>query len=76
MVKSCWISVGDLTVDMESPVPQECIALSADPDTAHKFTAMMSILHKDSEKTGSSQILLVAVNLCTVSGSGLHTSYF
>ena len=38
---SCWISVCDLTVDMESPVPHEYLVWSADPETAHKFTAMM-----------------------------------
>ena len=59
MVKSCWISIAHLTVDMESPAPQEYLVLSADAETTHKFTAMRSTFPKDSEKAGSCRILWV-----------------
>ena len=58
MFKSCWISVADLTVDMEKPVRQEYLVWSADPETAHNFAAMMRVNPKDLEGTCFFRILM------------------
>ena len=78
MVKSCWTSLAHLTLDAESPAPQEYLVWSADPETVHKFNAMMRGNWKDSAETCFFRILekllIMAVNLCTSSGSA-HVRY-